>query len=268
MLMFEKCKYLFCISVILLTLGSVASANKCTDVWFTALANPYINSESEFHIDSSYFNEYENEWTHKYVYENGKIAQLKVDFKEDGEEVRIHHFYNDTNETVLKNEGAEYIVSKCQALDTLCYQEKVYFDGESEAIKTTKFTPKYITTEQVEDGALRFSEYILSKDTVIEKRYFAYNTDSVEVYQTFYIADSTDDFKCYQQGEDGVKDYTLTYKPKEVGFSVSVESKTYHREFFFVNTDKITSLRKTVKPVKMAPQARYFDLLGRFKFNR
>lgn len=266
--MLGKCNLLFFISTILLTLSTIASANKCTDVWFTVLANPYLNPENEFHIDSSYFNENGNKWTHKYIYRDAKIAEIQYDTKEEGEEIIIRPFYNDTNETALKNNGIEYIVSKCQAKDTLCYQEKVYSDGEYGGIKTTKITPNFITVEQIEERIHWFSEYILTQNSVIEKKYFDYNTDSVEVYQTFYIADSTDDFKCYQLGEDGVKDYTLTYKPKEVGFSVSVESGTYFREFFFVKTDKTTSLRKSHKPIKIAPKARYFDLLGRHKFSK
>lgn len=261
-------KSFFLVSIAVLSLNTASLANKCTDVWFTHLANPYLNPESEFHIDSSYFNENGNEWTHKYIYEEGKIAQVRDESKEEGEEIRIFPFYSDTNETALKNKGIEYIVSKCQAKDTLCYQEKVYSNGEYGGIKTTKITPNYITVEQVEDNIHWFTEYILTQDSVIQKRYFDYNTDSVRTSQKFYVADSIDDSKCYQQGEDGVIDYTLTYKPNEKGYSVSVESEDYFREFFFIKTEGTTSLRKTLKPVKISPRARYFDLLGRYKYTR
>ena len=261
-------KSLFLVSIAVLTLNTASLANKCTDVWFTALANPYLNPENEFHIDSSYFNENGNEWTHKYIYEDGKIAETQYDTKEEGEEIRIYPFYNDTNETVLKNKGIEYIVSQCQANDTLCYQEKVYSDGEYAGIKTTKITPNYITEEQVEDGIHWFTEYILTQDTVVQKRYLDYNTDSEQTSQKQFVADSIDDSKCYQQEEDGVIDYTLIYKPNEKGYSVSVESEDYFREFFFIKTEGTTSIRKTVKPVKISPKARYFDLLGRYKFSK
>lgn len=103
---------------------------------------------------------------------------------------------------------------------------------------------------------------------MIEKSYFDYNTDSVRTSQKFYVADSIDDSKCYQQGEDGVIDYTLTYKPNEKGYSISIEEGTYLREFFFIKNEGTTSIRKTVKPVKISPRARYFDLLGRYKFTK
>ena len=253
---------------VVLTFSIVAQANKCTDVLFTAFANPYINPESEFHIDSSYFNENGNEWTHKYIYENGKLVQTQYDTKEEGKEIRILPFYNDTNKTVLKNKGVEYIVSKCQANDTLCFQEDVYSDGEYAGVKTTKFTSNYITVEQIEEGIKRFSEYILVQDSVIEKRYFDYNTDSVRASQILYVADSTDESKCYQLREDGGIDYSIVYKSFDKKFSLSVEKETYIREFFFIKNDGATSIRKTLKPVKISPKMRYFDLLGRYKFSK
>lgn len=263
-----KSKTFFLTVITILALSAFAIANTCTEAMFTVLTNPYLNPESEFHIDSSYFNEYGNKWTHKYIYEDGKIAQIQYDTKEEGEEIRIYPFYNDTNETVLKNKDIEYIVYKCQAQDTLCYQEKVYSDGEYKGIKTTKITPNYITEERIEEGTHWFTEYTLVKDSVKGKKYYDYNTDSVRTSQIFYIADSTDEFTCYQLGENGVKYYTLIYKPNEKGYSINIDHLDYHREFFFVNKDKTSSLRKTVKPAKIAPKARYFDLLGRFKFTK
>ena len=261
-------KSLFLVSIAVLTLSTTSLANKCTDVWFTVLANPYLNPENEFHIDSSYFNENGNEWTHKYIYKDAKIAEIQYDTKEEGEEIIIRPFYKDTNETALKNNGIEYIVSQCQAKDTLCYQEKVYSDGEYAGIKTTKITPNFITVEQIEERIHWFSEYILTQNSVIEKKYFDYNTDSVRTSQKIYVADSTDDFECYQQREDGVNEYALTYKPNENGFSVSVKSGTYFREFFFIKTEGTTPIRKVLKPVKISPKARYFDLLGRYRFSK
>ena len=36
----------------------------------------------------------------------------------------------------------------------------------------------------------------------------------------------------------------------------------------FIKKDNTTSLRKTLKPIKISPKARYFDLLGRYKFSK
>ena len=45
------------------------------------------------------------------------------------------------------------------------------------------------------------------------------------------------------------------------------EGDFYYSETFVFNEEqKTTSIRKTLKPVKISPKARYFDLLGRYKF--
>ena len=108
----------------------------------------------------------------------------------------------------------------------------------------------------------------MTQDSVIQKRYFDYNTNSVRTSQKIYAADPNNDNKCYEYDDDGQINYTLLYKPNEKGYSVSVESEDYFREFFFIKTEETTSICKTLKPVKFSPKARYFDLLGRYKFSK
>jgi len=261
-------KSFFLVSIAVLTLNTISLANKCTDVWFTHLANPYLNPESEFHIDSSYFNENENEWTHKFVYENGKLVEMRYDPKNENEEIEILRFYYDVDESVLKKTGVEYIISKCNAHDTLCYEQKLYEKGVYEGVIISKIMPNYASSETIESSTHWFTEYILKTDSIIVKQYFDYNTDSVRTSQKVYAADPNNDNKCYEYDADGQIKYTLLYKPNEKGYSVSIESGTYFREFFFIKTKGTSSIHKTRKPVKIAPKARYFDLLGRYKFTK
>lgn len=48
------------------------------------------------------------------------------------------------------------------------------------------------------------------------------------------------------------------------------ESSTgyYLREFFFVKDEGTTAIRKRRAQAKVSPKARYFDLLGRYKYTR
>ena len=48
------------------------------------------------------------------------------------------------------------------------------------------------------------------------------------------------------------------------------ESSTgyYLREFFFVKDEGTTAIQKRRAPAKISPKARYFDLLGRYKYTR
>ena len=89
----------------------------------------------------------------------------------------------------------------------------------------------------------------------------------VRTSQEFLIADPSDDSKCYEYENDKIV-YTHYYEPNNNGYSKKIVQDDYFREFFYVKTEKITAIRKTRKPVKISPKARYFDLLGRFKFTK
>ena len=263
MFMLRKCNLLFFISAVLLTLGSVASANKCTDAMFGG--NSFV-LQDKARIDSSYFNERGNEWTHKYIYnENGRLEQMLFDSKE-GSKTEVLYFYYDTTETALKNRGSEYIILNCNTQDTMCIRQKIYYDGAFQGEQISKRTSNYASSETIESSTHWFTERILKNDTLFEIEYFDYNTDSVRKNQNLVVADFSDDFKCLEYRGDDNTVNSITYKPNGKGYSISIDEGTYHREFFFVNTDKTTSLRKTVKRTKIAPKARYFDLLGRHKF--
>ena len=266
--MFRLCKHLIFVSVFLLTLSTVASANTCTEAMFQRSITPFSDTEREFHSDSTYFNERGNEWTHKYIYENGKLVEMRYDPKDANEEIGVLRFYYDVDESILKKTGTEYIISKCNANDTLCYEQKLYENGVYEGVVISKILPNYASSETIESSTHWFTEYFIKSDSVIVKEYFDYGTDSVRTSQKIYAADPNDDNKCYQYDAEGQIDYTLLYKPNEKGYSISIDEGSYFREFFFVKTDKSSSIRKTRKLIKIAPKARYFDLLGRFKFTK
>ena len=261
MFLFNISKQFVFVSTTLLVFSAIASANTCTDITFTA--------GDAFRQDSSYFKEYENkeyenEWSHKYIYKNDELNQMIVHYKEGIDTI---FFYHNTNETALKNKGAEYIESNCSTPDTICSQLKVYYDGEYKGIQTTKKTLTYASSETIESNTHRFSELFLKQDTVVTIDYFDYGTDSVRTSQEFLIADSSDDSKCYEYENDKIV-YTHYYEPNNNGYSIKIVQDDYFREFFFEKTEKSTAIRKTRKPVKIAPKARYFDLLGRYKFTK
>jgi uncharacterized Zn finger protein (UPF0148 family) len=138
----------------------------------------------------------------------------------------------------------------------------------SEGVAISKMLPNYASSETIESSTHWFTEYFIKSDSIIIKEYFDYNTDSVRTSQKFYAADPNDELKCYQYDAKGQIDYTLLYKPNEKGYSISIDGGSYFREFFFVKTAKPSSIRKTLKHAKIPPKARYFDLLGRFKFSK
>ncbi len=65
--MFRKCSLLFFISAILLTLSTVASANKCTDAYFNAQAHSIFDQESNLRLDSTSFSTSPAGWKGKNI---------------------------------------------------------------------------------------------------------------------------------------------------------------------------------------------------------
>ena len=256
--MLGKCNLLFFISAVLLTLGSVASANKCTDAMFGG--NSFV-LQDKARIDSSYFNERGNEWTHKYIYnENGRLEQMLFDSKE-GSKAEVLYFYYDTTETALKNRGSEYIILNCNTQDTMCIRQKIYYDGAFQGEQISKRTSNYASSETIESSTHWFTERILKNDTLFEIEYFDYNTDSVRKNQNLIVADFSDDFKCLEYRGDDNTVNSITYKPNGKGYSISIDEGTYHREFFFVNTDKMSFPQKTVKRPKFTPKTSDYFLV-------
>ena len=262
----KKIDFIALFLAIVFAINTTVLANTCTEAMFGV--NSFVNQDKA-RIDSSYFNERGNEWTHKYIYnENGQLEQMLFDSKEEGSKAEVLYFYYDTTETALKNKDSEYIILNCNTQDTLCIRQKVYYDGTFQGEQISKRTTNYASSETIESSTHWFTERILKNDTLFEIQYFDYNTDSVRKNQNLIIADSTDVFKCFEYRGDDNTISSMTYKPNEKGYSISIEEGTYLREFFFVNKDKTSSLRKTVKRTKIAPKAHYFDLLGRFKFTK
>ena len=261
------CRSLFLSSFIMLALNVAAFANKCTDVAFSMNANPNISIDPNFHIDSIYT----KSSTQKFIYANGKVTEVH----EKGEKEQILYIYHDVDKTSLKNTGLEYILTKCEAQDTLCYVQTIYQDGVLfDGTLTIKATPEYISQEIEQPDYHQLTEFIIKPDTLIYQnesyeRYMGYKV-SMKSSSMLYVADSSDDTKCGVYIDD--KKYaTLSYNPNEKGFSISMTVGDLDHpsaEYFFIETSKTSSIRKNRKPVKIAPKARYFDLLGRYKFTK
>ena len=266
--MFGKCKNLFFISAILLTLSTMASGNTCTEAMFGV--NSFVNQDKA-RIDSSYFNDNaQNEWTYKYIYNtNGQSKHARYDSKKESSNAEFFYFYYDTTETVLKNKGTEYIILNCNTQDTLCIQQKVYHNGRYQGKQISKRSTNYASSERIISLShsftdRSFTERILKNDTLFEIEYDGLITNSVQ--KNLIVADSTDDFKCLEYRGDDNTVKSITYKPNEKGYSISIDGKTDHTEFFFVRTDKITFPHKTVKRPKNTPKTSNFILVDLYRY--
>mgnify|MGYP006988825088 CR=1 FL=1 len=251
-------------------LATFVTANTCSEM---IIKNTTIFSYGDFYRDSSYFlNRGDNAWTHKYYWSEGKLDSMVYDPMEDGEAPKVFYFYWNTDKSSLKGAGAEQIVAKETSGDTVIYKQEYYSAGELEDSVTTKITKGRTSSLAYSMGAKKWTltETYLSNDTLYHKDIYGYNSGHIRCssLQIRKAIRSAWNMKLPKATPRIVE--TIEYAETEKGFVLSYlqgsGENAYLRKFFFVKTEGTTSIRKTLKPVKISPKARYFDLLGRYKF--
>lgn len=263
-------KSLFLVSFAILVFSAVASANTCTEAVFNTQSPTMFNPHSNVRVDSCYINSQNSSWTgKKYIYNNGLIEAVRADFKDEDHAPAFWLFYRDTNETVLKKEGYEYIISEDEKKDTLLYNVRAYYNGEFEYTQTIRIASNYLSEELADSTSSELHEIYFKNDSIIEIGIENYNTDSSKTKQRFYVANLNDDYKCELYDEEGNLLSSLLYEPNENGYSIKQSIDDVYFEFYVMNVEQnTTTIRKNHKPAKISPKARYFDLLGRYKFIR
>ena len=259
----------------LLILAIYASANTCTEAVFKLSKGSLDISKDEAYHDSSYFMENyykENPWSHKIYYTNGKIDSLVMDPMEEGEALRVTHYYWNIDETKLSGKGLEIIILQETIGDTVVLNEKSYSNGEFGSSYTAKITDTYMFT--LNNVYNSFEEFFFSHDTLFEKFVYDYDSENPRPEIRFTVGDSTNDLKCYEYiKEDGKPELNETIEiiNTDNGYILKYLEESsvgyYLREFFFVNSNT-TAIHKRRAQVKVSPKARYFDLLGRYKFSK
>lgn len=229
-----------------------------------------FNPHSNVRVDSSYINSQSSSWKgKKYIYNNGLIEAVRADFKDEDHAPAFWLFYRDTNETVLKKEGYEYIISEEEKKDTLLYNVRTYYNGEFEYTQTIRIASNYLSEEIADSTSSELHEIYFKNDSIIEIGTENYNTDSSKTKQRFYVANLNDDYKCEQYDDEGNLQSSLSYKPSENGYSLKQSKGDDYTEIYVMSVEQNTTIiRKTHKPVKISPKASFFDLLGRYKFTK
>lgn len=264
-------KFLFC----LMLLAGFAAANTCTEAIFILSKGSLDITKDEAYHDSSYFEEnygHKNNWSHEIYYTNGKIDSLVMDPMENGEALRVTHYYWNSDEKI-SGKGSERVIFQETSGDTIILNEKVYSNGEFGGSYTAKITDSYMSTLNSEYNS--FKELYFSNDTLFEKIIYDYESNNPRPDTSFTIGDSTNDFKCYDYAvQNGIAELneTIEYIKTDNGFMLKYLDESsvgyYLREFFFVNSNATTAIRKQRPAVKISPKGRYFDLLGRYKYTR
>lgn len=259
----------------IMLLANFAAANTCTEAVFKLSKGSLDIKKGEAYHDSSYFMENyykENPWSHKLYYTNGKLDSLVMD-PMDGNSLRTTHYYWNIDETKFSGKGSEFVFFQETSGDTIVLKEKIYSDGEFESSTIVKITDSYISALDEQDHS--FEEYFISNDTLFEKHVFDYYSENSRPEIFFTVGDSTNELKCYEYRieDDKPELYeTIEIINTDNGYMLKYleESSTgyYLREFFFVKDEGTTAIQKRRAPAKVSPKARYFDLLGRYKYTR
>ena len=252
------------LSAFLTLFASVAStsafANTCTDAVFKEIAGYYMIEDSGLQLDSAISPNFYNQ---TYTYSNGKVSRSQFFEKESGSTSTMNYYWN-KDESALTKQGIEYFIKDSTSGDTTFIFENYYVLGVMGHQKTIKVTSQSasILTKDLDFGQENFEEIINKGDTVIINRYSGKDNSTALSNTVFYVSD-TENTKCLELNKNGTIANTITYEPMNDGYSLSFYSDGFTTILYFSKHEETTAIRKTIKPVKIAPKARYFDLLGR-----
>ena len=195
-----------------------------------------------------------------------------------------NRFYLTADESVLTRHGRELLLSDSVAGDTVYFFQKMFNDGELVQTVTHKLTDLYAAEDDYDptSGNRTFAEYFFRNDTLVSRTVYDYAFATPGTATFYYVGVSGDDNKCAEYRGDSLTN-NLTYKKQATGFSVAIFNDTYLREFVMeVPETHTTAVRKQDdarkpreqsaqgkrRPAKISPRARYFDLLGRYRFSK
>ena len=261
----KKSDFIASFLAIVFAINTTVLANTCTDAVFKEISFFYMIENSGLQLDSAISSNFYNQ---TYTYTNGKVSRSQFFEKESGTATTLNYYWN-KDESALTKQGIEYFMKDSTSGDTTFIFENYYVLGVMGHQKTIKVTSQSasILTKDLDFGQENFEEIINKGDTVIINRYSGKDNSTALSNTEFYVSD-TGNTKCLELNNDGTIANTITYEPMNDGYSLSYSSDGITTILYFSNSKGTTSIRKAVKPVKIAPQARYFDLLGRFKFTK
>ena len=283
----------------LLVFAVYAAANTCTEAYFQGLKNFFIQAENSPYRDSShsiedyvFMGDTTRQHTYtKLIYNNGRLQKLVNGYIVDTAEVRKEMekqqdsdssleiifisnleslldelttyatFIWSNDESILSGDGDEELLSDSTWGDTTYIHRKCYYDGDLFQEMRYKYTSSYIYNFDIDHDIYEesLSEVFFRNDSIILKS---------EDNFSYVVGDPNDDSKCYAYANNSLFK-TFVYQKNDKGFSIRTTAGNNVSETFMIDPKKQTlSIHKRRVPVKISPKARYFDLLGRYKFTK
>lgn len=253
----KKSDFIASFLAIVFAISTTVSANTCTDAVFKEIAYYYMIENSGLQLDSVDSPNFSHQ---TYTYSNGKVSSSQVFEKESGTTSTLNYYWN-KDESTLTKQGIEYIMRDSISGDTSFIFENYYVLGVMGHQKTIKVTSQSasILTKDLDFGQENFEEII--------NRYSGKDNSTALSNTEFYVSD-TENTKCLELNKNGTIANTITYEPMNDGYSLSFSSDGFSTILYFSKHEETTAIRKMAKTSRIAPKARYFDLLGRYKFTK
>lgn len=257
----KKSDFIALFLTIVFAISTTVSANTCTDAVFKEIAYHYMIENSGLQLDSVDSPNFSHQ---TYTYSNGKVSSSQIFEKESGTTSTLNYYWN-KDESTLTKQGIEYIMRDSISRDTSFISENFYILGVMSTQRTIKVTSSSagILTKDLDFGQEFFEEIINKGDTVIINRYSGKDNSTALSNTEFYVSD-TENTKCLELDKNGTIANTITYEPKNNGYSLSYSYDGITTILYFSNSKETTAIRKMAKTSRIAPKARFFDLLGRY----
>jgi hypothetical protein len=263
-------KILLCLAI----LAVFAAANTCTEAWFKINSIGAFANKDEPRLDSVYSKQDESEWTKKYFYSDGLVDSM-AQVSSVPAEVSEYKFYHNAKLDDIRKTGNEIIITDTISNGTTFSSQLSYVNGIYQNRTDFKRSDSYASSTMARSiNETSVTEYFFSNDTLFFKSSFEHKmildadpSNWSLVVESYLLGDPKDDSKCYQYRDSIITD-TLFFQNNEKGFSVKIVKGNNLTEYFMVYPEGFTAIRKQRPAVKILPKARYFDLLGRYKYTR
>lgn len=262
-------------------------AGTCTEILFARMA-PFYGKADTVYLDSAYHkSEFTNgvrEMKVKYYYKDSFLDSVAYVSTFDGvpEKGYSDPVYYTPSGTQRRGVGYEFVfavekkgdttITKVDyyVIDSLAYTE-MFFEYDKGSQKVIRDSTFFHEDNQFNVRESIFDDYIIIQNVTNA----VLGTEGEETYKFFeterilYEQDGKDDLKCASNHLDRHQTetaYQVIYNDNGFVFQENDSGILY--EYIYIKQENKTAIPLRRPPVKISPKARYFDLLGRYKFSK
>jgi len=262
-------------------------AGTCTEILFSRmgpLGRPVNGAYLDSVYNESYYGSGHCETSKKYYYKDSLLdSLLSIEvWNEEYDWPDSSFIYVSHDGTERRGVGTGFIFAVEKIGDTTVTKME-YYRGDTLSLTEMFFEYDKGTQKVIKDSSYdhRYRQYEVKESVFYDNEisqtvtFVAFDDDGTyllnETEHILYKQDGVDDLKCSADFLDIDYKYEETFQiiNKDNGFMFRETGPRFVVENFYVNQKAGTTASPVRRaPVKVSPKARYFDLLGRYKFTR